>query len=135
MPSRLRPPEPAAPKRILVADDSNILRKVLVKTLSLAGYDVAQAEDGQVAVEVVKSFRPQVAVMDLVMPNMGGLDSIMAIREFDCEVRFLVLTSSDRTDEVVTAKTLGVMDYLLKPVDQDRLLSAVSAAFEGCPPC
>ena len=118
----------------MVAEDSGILRKVLAKVLEGAGYDVAQAEDGLVAVELCKAFKSQVAIMDLVTPNMGVLDSIMAIREFYTGGRFLVITSSGRTDKVVTVKTLVVSECLLKPVDQGELLNEVSATFEEAHP-
>lgn len=120
--------QPEDNRRVLVVDDSRTLRHVLETTLVGAGYDVAQANNGIEAVQQYQTFRPAVVLMDLVMPKLGGLDAIMAIRENDPQARFVVLTSSDRRDEVVTAKTLGVLDYIIKPVDSARLLKVVGAA-------
>lgn len=113
--------------KVLVADDSRTIRMVLLSILKKAGYTVAEAGDGLEAIEQYQQFQPDLVIMDLVMPQMGGLDAIMAIREQSPEAKFVVLTSSDRTDEVVTAKTLGVIDYLIKPVDQSRFLNAVES--------
>jgi len=118
----------AAGPRIMIAEDSATLRMFLQKALSEAGYEVVTAQDGEEAVELYHQAQPALALMDLVMPKMGGLDAMMAIRDESPEAQFLVLTSSDRRDEVVTAKTLGVVDYLIKPVNKDRLLAAVAEA-------
>jgi CheY-like chemotaxis protein len=115
-------------RRVLVVDDSRTLRHVLHSALTYAGYEVGEASDGVEAQRMYETFLPALVLMDLVMPQMGGLDAIMAIQEKHPSARFVVLTSSDRRDEVVTAKTLGVMDYILKPVDTARLLQVVKAA-------
>ena len=115
-------------RRILVVDDSKLIRLMLAKTLKEAGFSVAQAQDGQDAVAIFRDFHPDLTIMDINMPRLSGLDAIMAIREFDPQARFIMLTSSSRTDEVVTAKTLNVLSYLLKPVDNKALLTSVQKA-------
>lgn len=123
----------AAPeRRVLVVEDSRTLRLFIEKTLKAAGYQVAGAGDGMQALEVFRKFEPHLVLTDLVMPKMGGLDAVMAMREQDPGVGFVVLTSSDRRDEVVTAKTLGVLAYLLKPVDSEKLLKTVADSFKQC---
>jgi len=116
--------------KILVVEDSMTLRELLRKFLTEAGYEVALAEDGEQAVAMQRQEKPVLTLMDLVMPKMGGLDAIAAISEEDPGAKFIVLTSSDRRDEIVTATTLGVSDYLIKPVDKDRLLSSVNRVLE-----
>ncbi len=64
--------------------------------------------------------------MDLVMPEMGGLDSILSIRETNPDANFIILTSSARKDEVVTAKTIGVSAYIIKPFKPEELISVVN---------
>ena len=126
--------EPARPF-IMVVDDSRTLRSAICKRIEEWGYRAIQAEDGQRAVEVYREKRPQVALMDLVMPKMNGLDAMMAIREFDPGAQFVVMTASDRRDELVTATTLGVRDYLIKPVNMVRLKKTLNDLFAqyGCP--
>ena len=115
-------------KRILVVEDSGVVRALLCSVLQKAGFDVRQAEDGMMAVEVHQEFNPHVTIMDLVMPRLGGLDAMLAIREHSPQARFIVLTSSARKDEVVTAKTIGVSAYLAKPFKPDALMKAINKA-------
>lgn len=117
--------EPAEKLRILVVDDSRTLRSFVAGRLEAAGYQVAQAADGREALEAHRRFRPHVSIMDLVMPNMGGLEAIMAIKDGEPEARFIILTSSDRMDERVTATTLGVSEYLIKPLSERALLDSL----------
>ncbi len=116
-------------KRILLVDDSTVIRNILIKSLESAGCVVEQAKDGIDAVEKHRTFRPDLTVMDLIMPQLGGLDAIMQIKEFDPEAKFIVLTSTSRKDEVVTAKTLNVLSYVIKPIDGEEFLERVRAAF------
>ncbi|MCB2186006.1 MAG: response regulator [Deltaproteobacteria bacterium] len=119
-----------ATARILVVEDSRLARRVISSTLSEVGFEVVEAVDGLEAIAMFQEFRPDLTVMDLVMPRLGGLEAMLSIRESEPEAKFLVLTSSDRTDEVVSAKTIGVCDYLLKPVKPPELLQAVTKALK-----
>ena len=117
-------------KRILVVEDSGVLRKVVSKTLQSAGFEIEQAEDGLEAVKKHKEFNPDLTMMDLVMPEMGGLDAIIEIQETNPDAKFVVFTSTSRRDEEVTAKSLNVLSYLIKPLEKDELLVKVQEAFE-----
>jgi len=113
-------------KRLLVVDDSGVIRKVVASHLRSAGFEVEEAKDGREAVEKHAIFRPDLTVMDQVMPNLNGLDAILEIRDQAPDAKFIMLTSTSRQDEVLTARTLGVVQYLLKPLDLNRLLKAIS---------
>jgi CheY-like chemotaxis protein/CheY-specific phosphatase CheX len=102
--------------RILLVDDSALIRKLLRKTLENEGFQIEEAKDGAEAVQIHKSFQPDLTIMDMVMPVMGGLDSIVEIRESTPDAKFIVLTSTSRKDEIITAKTLGVLKYVIKPI-------------------
>lgn len=117
-------------KRILVAEDSAVMRKIISKALEKSGFETEQAKDGQDAVDKYKAFNPDLTIMDLVMPKMGGLDAIIEIQESAPEAYFIVFTSTARKDEVVTAKTLNVLSYLIKPLEMEDLLVQVREAFE-----
>ncbi len=121
-------------KRVLVVDDSKVMRKVITDILEGAGYVVQSADDGKLGVEAYKQFTPVVTVMDLVMPNMGGLEAMNAIRALDPESRFIVLSSSGRNDEIESAKAIGVVDYLTKPMTPPALLKAVEKACAAATP-
>jgi len=117
--------------RILLVDDSALIRKLLRKTFENEGYEVEEAKDGADAVQTYKSFQPDLTIMDMVMPVMGGLDSIMEIRESTPDAKFIVLTSTSRKDEIITAKTLGVLKYIIKPInDIPRFISEVKEVLE-----
>ncbi len=117
--------------RILIVDDSALIRKLLRKTFENEGYEVEEAKDGADAVQMHKSFRPNLTIMDMVMPVMGGLDSIMEIRESAPDAKFIVLTSTSRKDEIITAKTLGVLKYIIKPVtDIPKFLESIKEALK-----
>jgi two-component system chemotaxis response regulator CheY len=117
-------------KRILVVDDSKVIRSILTKALKKYGYIVEEAKDGKEATVQYRNFKPDLTIMDLVMPQMGGLDAIIKIKESDPNANFVVLTSSSKKDEVVTAKTLNVLDYIIKPLKMEEFLEKISKLFE-----
>lgn len=117
-------------KRILVVDDSAVMRGIAAKTLEKSGFKVEQAKDGQEAIEKYEIFKPDLTIMDLVMPKMGGLDAIIEIRESDPEAKFVMFTSSSKKDEVVAAKTLNVLSYIIKPLNLDDFSLKIKEVFE-----
>lgn len=117
-------------RRILVADDSSVIRGILSKTLIEAGFAVDVAEDGLVAMEKYESFRPHLTIMDLNMPNVGGLDAMQEITQRDRNARFIVLTSTARRDEEMIARSLNVLSYVIKPVQMHEFLAIVQEALE-----
>ena len=116
-------------KRILVADDSAVVRTIVSKALEKSGAEIEQARDGQETVEKYKIFKPDLTIIDLLMPKMKGLDAIVEIQDSDPEAKFVVYTSTSRTDEVVTAKSLNVLSYLVKPLKMEDLLVKIKEAF------
>lgn len=117
-------------KRILVVDDSSVIRKIVSKAFEKSGFKVEQAKDGREAIDKYKIFKPHLTIMDLLMPKMGGLDAIIEIQEFDPEAKFVVLSSSSRKDEVVSAKTLKVLSYIIKPLNMENFLANIKELFE-----
>lgn len=117
--------------RILIVDDSALVRKLLRKTFEKEGFLLEEAKDGAEAVQMHKFFQPDLTVMDLVMPVMGGLDSIVEIRESTPDAKFVVLTSTSRKEEIITAKTLGVLKYIIKPVtDIPKFINDIKEALK-----
>lgn len=91
-------------KRVLVADDSKLVRNLISEALKKAGFEIDQASDGQEAVEKHKIFKPDLTIIDLVLPKMNGLDAIIEIQGSDPEAKFMIFSSTSRRDEVVTTK-------------------------------
>ena len=121
------------PIRLLIADDHAIVRFGLTTLLQ---YEtdievVAQAEDGESAVEAVRQHRPDVAVVDLAMPGIGGLEAIHRIRESVPETKIVVFTSFGTSEDLARAIELGVEGITLKDAGNDRLLKTIRAVVAG----
>jgi CheY-like chemotaxis protein len=117
-------------KRILVADDSMVMRKIISEALKKSGVEVQEAGDGQEAMEKYKIFKPDLTIIDLVMPKMNGLDAIVEIQSSNPEAKFIIVTSISRREEIVTAKSLNVLSYLVKPLKMEDLLVKVKKSFK-----
>jgi response regulator NasT len=115
-------------RRVLIADDESVIRMDLRETLEDAGYEVVgEAADGASALEMARRDRPDVAVLDIKMPRMDGIQAAEAItRERICPV--LILTAYDQPALVSRAAEAGVMAYLSKPFQERDLLAALQVA-------
>ena len=119
--------------RVLVADDHPVVRQGLRAFLgSRPGVAVVgEAATGEEAVAEAARLRPDVVLMDLVMPGLGGVEAIRRIRAADPAARVLVLTSFSSDDQVLPAVQAGAAGYLLKDVDPPALEAAVRAVHRG----
>jgi NarL family two-component system response regulator LiaR len=119
--------------RILLVDDHPVVRKGIRAMLeSEEGMQVAgECADGAQAVEQYAALRPDVVLMDLVMPHMDGIQAIRRILENDAGARILVLTSFSSDDKVFAALQAGAAGYLLKDSDPDDLLRAIRQVYRG----
>ncbi len=117
--------------RVLVVDDHPVVRQGLRSFLSSReGIEVVgEAADGEAALGELRRLRPDVVLMDLVMPGAGGVAAIRRITAEYPEVRTLVLTSFSSQDDVIPAVAAGAVGYLLKDVAPVELEAAVRAAF------
>ncbi len=121
------------PIRVIIADDHAIVREGLGAILS-AQPDLALvgvATNGAEAVSLVKSLKPDVILMDLVMPQMDGLAAIQAIKTAYPDARILVLTSFADDERVFPAIKAGAMGYLLKDTPREGLLQAIRQVAQG----
>ncbi|MFY8169303.1 MAG: ANTAR domain-containing response regulator [Candidatus Nanopelagicus sp.] len=112
--------------RILVAEDETIIRLDLVEMLTESGYEVvAQAENGAVAVELAKLHKPDLAILDVKMPEMDG---ITAAEQIISIAPVLMLTAFSQRDLIERARDAGVMAYVVKPFSINDLLPAIEIA-------
>ena len=120
--------------RVLVVDDEADMRKSLRLTLTKAGYDVVEAEDGGKAIEAVRSgdnpLMLDTIIMDLVMPRVNGVEAIAYLRSQFRGVPILVLTGHPNIDNMNELYKQGIVDYLVKPIVPDKLVAAVEKAVE-----
>ena len=112
-------------KRVLVVDDDSSIRELLSTALEDDGYEVVPATNGQDALSVVQRWRPDVIVLDLMMPVMDGWTFAKRLRELD-EIPIVVLSAVN--DIARHAKSLGAAEVVGKPFDLDQLLPKVARA-------
>jgi two-component system, NarL family, response regulator LiaR len=119
--------------RVLITDDHSVVRQGLRMFLSLDPdiQVVGEAQDGQVALAMARELKPDVVLMDLLMPVMDGLESTRAIRTELPEVEVIALTSVLEGASVTGAVRAGAIGYLLKDTDAEELHRAIRGAAEG----
>ena len=116
--------------KILIVDDESDMRWVLRGLFQDAGYEVAAAEDGKLALDMLESFGPEVILTDVRMPNMDGRQLLRESQQRDPDLPVILLSALEDIETAVTAMKEGAFDYLAKPFETDRLLVAVSRATE-----
>ncbi|MGF1471832.1 MAG: response regulator [Rubrobacteraceae bacterium] len=121
------------PIRVLITDDHGVVRQGLRMFLELDPelVVIGEAENGQEALEMARELRPDVVLMDLVMPVMDGIAAIEAIRKELPEVEVIALTSILEDVSVTGAVRAGAIGYLLKDTEAEELHRAIKAASEG----
>lgn len=122
----------SAPTRVVIAEDHTLLRLGLKMLLERLGVDVvAEAESGEQAVAAVANTKPDVVLMDVSMPNMDGIQASKSIREFDRNVKIVMLTSHDNEEHIFASLAAGANGYCLKETKPDRLLNAMRTVCDG----
>jgi two-component system chemotaxis response regulator CheY len=115
---------------IMVVDDAQFMRVRLSKLLTDHGFEVVEAEDGAQAVHVYQTTQPDAVVMDITMPQKDGLEALSEIRAGDPNAKVIMLTALGQESLVVQAVQAGAKDYVVKPFDPDRLMTALQRALE-----
>ena len=113
--------------RVLVVDDDPDVRDSLRRSLTFEGYQVTEAADGAQALGVIAAARPDIVVLDLQMPVLGGLETCRKLREQGDDVPVLMLTARDGTRDRVTGLDAGADDYLPKPFALEELFARLRA--------
>jgi DNA-binding NtrC family response regulator len=116
--------------KILVIDDEKLQRDLLAGALEKAGYRVETASSGHDAVAMVRSEGYDVALLDLRMPEMDGIEALRQIRQINPETMVIVMTAYGTVETAVEAMKLGAADYLGKPLDLDEVRLVIKRALE-----
>jgi len=119
--------------RILVVEDHHVVRQGLMALINtVPGLDVvAEAPDGKQAIEQFRHHKPDITLMDLRLPKLGGVDTITAIRNEFPGARIIVLTTFDGDEDIYRALQAGARGYLLKGMDADELIDAIRIVHSG----
>ncbi|MZP29828.1 response regulator [Heliobacterium undosum] len=115
-------------KRILIVDDAAFMRMTLRKMLEDAGYDVMEAPNGGEAVRLWKETAPDLATMDITMPDMDGISAVRAIKVLDPNAKIVMCSAMGQQSMVVEAITAGAKDFIVKPFQRERVLKTVGNA-------
>jgi len=123
----------SAPIRVLVVDDHVLFRRGLIGLLSeMPGLDVAgEASNGLDAIRLSADLQPDVILMDVNMPSMGGVDAVTAIRKTGQAVRIIMLTISEKDDDLIGSIMAGADGYLLKSAEPDVLRETIFKVAAG----
>jgi two-component system chemotaxis response regulator CheY len=118
-------------KRIIVVDDAPIIRLMIKDILTeCGGYEIiAEGSNGREAVELYQQHKPDLVTMDIVMPEMDGIQALEEILKADPKAKIVMVTAIDQRDALMKAIRLGATDYIVKPFEADRVMSAVQKAF------
>ncbi|MFD1738992.1 response regulator [Bacillus salitolerans] len=119
--------------KVLIADDHHVVRRGLLFFLKTQKdiEIVAEATNGREAVALVKKYKPDVVLMDLVMPEMDGIEATKIIKDESPDVKVIILTSFSDKDHVIPAIRAGATGYQLKDVEPDELVVTIRAVYNG----
>jgi DNA-binding response OmpR family regulator len=121
--------------RILVAEDDDIMRDLVARWLTAAGYEVVRASNGEQVIEMVRELKPAAIIMDLTMPRMDGFQVLAQFRVLGLPLApVLLLTGRHTAEDVRKALSLGAKDYLAKPVERAHLLSRLERVLKNTAP-
>lgn len=116
--------------KILVVDDEWNYREIMIKILEAKEYEVDEAENGNMAVEKVRKDSFDVILLDLNLPDINGIEVMRTIREFNETVVIIMITGCPSLDSSVEAASLGVYEYLIKPVEPAKLMQIIDESLQ-----
>jgi DNA-binding NtrC family response regulator len=114
--------------RVLLVDDEEKFLEVLSQRLGTRGIDASTATSGEEALVKIKNKNFDVIILDVMMPGIGGIESLKRIRQENPEVQIIMLTGKSSIEKAVTAMKEGAIDFLEKPADIDKLLEKIENA-------
>ncbi len=115
------------PARVLVVDDEANIRDLVATVLRYEGFDVRVAENGRKALTAVRSFDPELVVLDIMLPDLDGFEIHRRLTTDGYSVPVLFLTARDATEDKVRGLTMGADDYVTKPFSLEELVARVRA--------
>lgn len=111
-------------KRLLVVDDAMIMRAIIKDIAAQAGWEIAgEAANGVECVARYRELKPDLVTLDIVMPEMDGVETLRTLRREDPEARVVMVTAIDQRAKLSECIQLGALDFVVKPFDKQRLMS------------
>ena len=119
------------PGKLLVVDDEDLFRNSLVKLLTMEGYSVLSASDGNEALGLIKENKFQLVITDLKMPGMNGMEIMREIQRLSPDTKVVIITAHGEWNTYLEAMERGAFEYLNKPINKADLFYAVKKALKN----
>ncbi len=111
---------------MLIVDDQVGIRILLLEVFATEGYDTFQAANGRAALDIVRTHRPDLVLLDMKIPGMDGLEILKQIKEYDRSIKVIMMTAYGELDMIKEATDLGALMHFTKPFDIDEMRLAVN---------
>ena len=112
-------------KKILIVDDDKDIVKIVTTMLEGRGWDVSAAYGGHEALDSVNSAKPDIILLDIMMPEMNGIEVLKRIKKIDPEARIIMITAFGDVESYLDSMELGAYEYINKPFETDELIDMV----------
>jgi DNA-binding NtrC family response regulator len=116
--------------RILIVDDEKDFTESLAERLALRDYDVSTSFSGEEALEKLKAYNLDVVILDVQMPGLDGIETLREIKRIKPLTEVIMLTAHATVETAIKGMQLGALDYLLKPCDNEELVSKIERGYE-----
>lgn len=113
-------------KKVLIVDDQNGIRILLMEVFNSEGYATFQAANGKIALDIVRSESPDLVLLDMKIPGMDGLEILKHLKEIDPDIKVIMMTAYGELDMIKEATKLGALMHFTKPFDIDEMRVAVN---------
>ncbi|EFM09594.1 response regulator receiver protein [Paenibacillus curdlanolyticus YK9] len=117
--------------KVLIVDDQNGIRVLLMEVFSSEGYSTFQASNGKLALEIVRQEKPDLVLLDMKIPGMDGLEILRHIKTIDVDIKVIMMTAYGELDIIKEATDLGALMHFTKPFDIDEMRLAVNSQLRG----
>jgi CheY-like chemotaxis protein len=117
-------------KKILICEDEQDIRELLLKILSRSEYEVQSCENGQDAIKKTREFKPAVLLLDVRMPKIDGLEAAKEIRQFDKQVKIIFVTAFASEEIRKEASRYDIADYLVKPILPEIIIQKIEQSLQ-----
>jgi two-component system, chemotaxis family, chemotaxis protein CheY len=111
--------------KILIVDDSQFMRGILMDMLAAEGHEIVEAQNGKEALEKFESAKPDLVLLDIIMPEVDGIEVLKKIGQ---EAKVLVISAVGQEKMVTEAKALGALNFIVKPFENEKVLEIIKAA-------
>ncbi|MCQ6563947.1 response regulator [Paenibacillus mendelii] len=118
-------------KKVLIVDDQNGIRVLLMEVFSSEGYVTFQASNGKLALEIVKSEAPDLVLLDMKIPGMDGLEILKHVKAINKDIKVIMMTAYGELDMIKEATDHGALMHFTKPFDIDEMRVAVNMQLRG----